>query len=95
MLWLDLLRTPMAAPETRTLRRMRRTWQALCLTLAGSIAGFGMAQALLGSLAPGLVFILLVVTLLYSGLYWGHKHQADARHLRESLESARAREVAQ
>ena len=38
-LWLDMLRTPMAAPETRDLRRLRRIWQVLCLLLAASVAG--------------------------------------------------------
>ena len=38
-LWLDLLRTPMAAPETRPLRRLRLAWQALCLTSA-AVVGF-------------------------------------------------------
>ena len=33
-LWLDLLRTPMAAPETVPLRAKRRTWQLLCLSTA-------------------------------------------------------------
>ena len=38
-LWLDLLCTPMAAPETRPLRRLRLAWQALCLTSA-AVVGF-------------------------------------------------------
>lgn len=87
-LWLDLLRNPMAAPETRRLKRLRRTWQSLCLALAGSILGFGMLQALLGAAAPILVFMLLVLTLAYSGLYWGQKHQADSAYLKEALQAA-------
>ena len=33
-LWLDLLKTPMAAPETAELRGMRRTFQILCVASA-------------------------------------------------------------
>ena len=39
-LWLDMLRTPMAAPETRDLRRLRRIWQVLCLLLAATVIAF-------------------------------------------------------
>ena len=37
-LWLDLLRTPMAAPETRALKSMRMTILVACGLLVGSIA---------------------------------------------------------
>ena len=93
-LWLDLLRTPMAAPETRTLKRMRRTWQSLCLVLAASDAGFGVVQELTGPIAPAIVFVLLVLTLTYTALYLGQKYQADRAYLRESIETA-TQEVAQ
>lgn len=33
-LWLDMLKTPMAAPETPRLKTMRRTFQALCILCA-------------------------------------------------------------
>src|SRR3546814_14217306 len=36
-LWLDMLRTPMAAPETIRLRVMRLAWLSLCVALAGSV----------------------------------------------------------
>ena len=84
-LWLDLLRTPMAAPETRTLRRMRRVWQALCFSLAASIGGFGLVEPLFGALAPALVFVQIVLTLLYTALYVGQKQQADRAYLHERL----------
>lgn len=80
-LWLDLLRTPMAAPETPALRRMRRTWQALCLSLALLVAVFARARGVLGAAAPGLVFALLVTTILYTALYVRRKNAADTAFL--------------
>lgn len=47
-LWLDLLCTPMAAPETRTLRRMRYIWQAMCLTCAVAIGFFSSIRHAVG-----------------------------------------------
>src|SRR3546814_11714535 len=36
-LWLDMLRTPMAAPETIRLRVIRLAWLSLCVSLAGLV----------------------------------------------------------
>ena len=47
-LWLDLLRTPMAAPETRPLRRLRLAWQALCLTSAAVVGFFSSLRHAIG-----------------------------------------------
>ena len=44
-LWLDLLRTPMAAPETGALRRMRLVWQGLCLSVALVVGFFAQVHA--------------------------------------------------
>lgn len=76
-LWLDLLRTPMAAPETRALRRMRLLWQALCLSLALVAAFFAQVHATLGRAAPCLVLALLVAAGLYTWLYLRRKNAAD------------------
>lgn len=80
-LWLDMLRTPMAAPETVGLRRLRFIWQGLCLTLAASIAGLGPLRVILGRAAPCIIAILLVTTLLATLIYLRRKHHADTVYL--------------
>lgn len=80
-LWLDMLRTPMAAPETVGLRRLRFIWQGLCLTLAASIVGLGSLRAVLGRAAPCMIAILLVTTLLATLIYLRRKHHADTVYL--------------
>ena len=80
-LWLDMLRTPMAAPETVGLKRLRFVWQGLCLTLAASVAGLEPLRAILGRGAPCMVAILLVMTLLATLIYLRRKHHADTAYL--------------
>ncbi|BBF72623.1 hypothetical protein EWH08_19095 [Sphingobium indicum] len=81
-LWLDLLRTPMAAPETSDLRRMRRTWQALCILLALVVGGFGPLRQWVGRPAVAAVALaLLVGTALYTALYLARKQRADTAYL--------------
>ena len=50
-LWLDLLRTPMAAPETDELRAMRRTFQVLCVLCAVGVLAISPLTSLLGRAA--------------------------------------------
>jgi hypothetical protein len=76
-LWLDMLRTPMAAPETSDLRRMRRTWQLLCLLLACATLFFHALHRTVGAAAPAIAGALLLATILYTGLYWRRKNCAD------------------
>ena len=80
-LWLDMLRTPMAAPETVGLRRLRFIWQALCLSLAASIVGLASLRTLIGRAAPCLVVVLLPLTLLTTLVYLRRKHRADTAYL--------------
>lgn len=80
-LWFDMLRTPMAAPETASLKRLRFIWQGLCLTLAASVAGLESLRAFLGRAAPCIVAILLVMTLLATLIYLRRKHHADTVYL--------------
>ena len=76
-LWFDLLRIPMAAPETRRLRRMRFAWQLLCL-LTALCAGFvAPLRGVLGQAAPCLVAVLIMLTLIQSLIYWTAKQRAD------------------
>src|SRR3546814_16325681 len=58
-LWLDMLRTPMAAPETIRLRVMRLAWLSLCVALAGSVILLEPLQAHLGTAAPCMIALLL------------------------------------
>src|SRR3546814_5996152 len=57
-LWLDMLRTPMAAPETIRLRVMRLAWLSLCVGLAGSGILLEPLQAHLGKAAPCMIALL-------------------------------------
>ncbi|WP_176599147.1 hypothetical protein [Sphingobium sp. 15-1] len=80
-LWLDLLRTPMAAPETRFLRLMRHVWQGLCLALAAATLFFASMRALVGSVAVRLVAGLILLTLVHTLIYFRAKGRADNAHL--------------
>ena len=85
-LWLDLLRTPMAAPETDGLRSMRHTFQVLC-TLSGlSVLAISPLTTLLGRGGPVLVASLLLTTALYTALYVFRKNRADEAFISASPE---------
>ncbi len=86
-LWLDLLRTPMAAPETHPLRRMRLIWQGLCLSSALVAGFFHSLHSVLGRAAPCLVLALLVATGLHTWLYLHRKNAADTAFLDRSGEA--------
>jgi len=80
-LWLDMLRTPMAAPETPALRADRRIWQALCVASAASVLLIVPLTKLLGSAAAVLVGALLAMTAIKTCFYLGRKKAADDRYL--------------
>lgn len=80
-LWLDLLRTPMAAPESAGLRRMRLVWQRLCLSVALLVGFFARVHSALGRAAPCLAAGLLVAAALYTLLYVRRKNAADIAFL--------------
>ena len=80
-LWLDLIRTPMAAPESAALRRMRFVWQLLCLACAGGVGFFSHFHQFAGRRAPVVIAVLLAATGLYTALYLGLKHRADTDFL--------------
>ena len=80
-LWLDLLRTPMAAPETPRLRTMRRTFQVLCLLCALGVAFISPLTAWLGRIAPIAVGTLLLATAVHTALYAARKNRADNAYL--------------
>ena len=76
-LWLDMLRTPMAAPETPQLRRMRRTALWLCLASALAVTAIRPLIAAMGRGAPLGIGVLLIVSGLHAVLYAVRKHRAD------------------
>lgn len=76
-LWLDMLRTPMAAPETDRLRSMRKTWQVLCVLCAVGVLAISPLVALFGRGASFAVAALLATTALYTALYGFRKNRAD------------------
>ncbi|OQW70900.1 MAG: hypothetical protein BVN33_16825 [Proteobacteria bacterium ST_bin13] len=80
-LWLDLLRTPMAAPETPVLRRMRFTWQALCVTCALVVGLFSPLRHVVGRAAPIGAALILLATAAFTCLYLFRKQRADRAFL--------------
>jgi hypothetical protein len=76
-LWLDLLRTPMAAPETDDLRFMRRTFQVLCVLSAIGVLAISPLVRLFGRPASFVVAALLIMTALHTALYVFRKNRAD------------------
>lgn len=76
-LWIDLLLTPMAAPETPSLRRLRLTWQILCLSSALVVGLFTPFHHVVGRLAPLVAALLLFITVAWTVLYLVRKQRAD------------------
>ncbi|WP_313808100.1 hypothetical protein [Sphingobium sp.] len=76
-LWLDLLRTPMAAPETPFLRVMRYVWQGLCLALATTIPLLAPLKHLLDVRASLLIAGLILLTATHGLIYFRVKNRAD------------------
>jgi len=76
-LWLDLLRTPMAAPETDDLRVMRRTFQVLCVLSGLGVLAISPLMAVFGRPASFVVAALLITTALHTALYVFRKNRAD------------------
>lgn len=76
-LWLDLLRTPMAAPETDDLRVMRRTFQVLCVLSGLGVLAISPLVAVFGRPASFVVAALLITTALHTALYVFRKNRAD------------------
>lgn len=87
-LWLDMLRTPMAAPETPALRADRRIWQALCVASAAAVLMIAPLTKLLGSAAAVLAGALLAMTAIKTGFYLLRKKSADDRYLDAVTEDA-------
>lgn len=87
-LWLDLLRTPMAAPETGALKSMRMTILVACGLLVGSIAALAPLRAAIGNLAGGMIAAELLVITVLVPIYVVTKNRADNRYLDELGEAS-------
>lgn len=71
------LKTPMAAPETRGLRRLRMCWMALCSLLALAVLLFPVLKAVMGSWAALPALLLAAATPLHGLVYFRAKARAD------------------
>ncbi len=85
-LWLDMLRTPMAAPESAGLRRDRRLWQTMCVASAAAVLLIAPLTKIVGSSSAVLVGALLVMTLIKTGFYLSRKKAADDAYLESATE---------
>lgn len=75
---LAFMATPIAAPETLRLRRLRRTWVLLCTALPIAVV---LNPAIVGRIGPfgALPALLLLIAAPIVGLvYWRAKTRADA-----------------
>lgn len=80
---ITFLRTPMAAPETAALRRMRKIWMALCWLLALAVLLLPVLKALLGTWSALPALLLAIVTPLHGLFYFRAKARADDAFGRE------------
>ncbi|HEX7855085.1 MAG TPA: hypothetical protein VF503_15455 [Sphingobium sp.] len=80
-LWLDLLRTPMAAPETQALKRLRFTWQGLCFASALIVGFFAPLHRAVGRTAAFGAAALLLATATCTIVYLFRKQRADGAFL--------------
>lgn len=82
-MWLDFLKTPMAAPETRALRVLRMTVLSLAVALALSIAMLKPLRLLLGLGAGGAIAGLFLALAVLVPVYVFRKNRADGAYLDE------------
>lgn len=74
---LEFMATPMAAPETPALRRLRWAWAALCASLCAGVGMISFWVATFGHWASAAVFVLAVATVWIGWIYFRSKIRAD------------------
>ena len=79
----ELAKTPMAAPESLKLKRMRIAWLLLCVLLAFSIGQLSLLKTLLGLKGALIPLALLMVVPVLGWRYFRLKRIADDRWLYE------------
>ena len=77
---LAFLLTPMAAPETPRLRRLRWTWAFLCASLALAVALNQASVGRFGPLGALPAQLLALATPVMGIVYFRAKARADAAH---------------
>lgn len=81
MIWLEMLRTPMAAPETRVLRAMRLTILACLSLLAMTILALAPLRSAIGVGVGGIAAGLLATLAILVPVYATAKNRADDAYL--------------
>jgi len=81
MMWLDMLRTPMAAPETRFLKTMRLTILAASALLVLTILALAPLRSAIGVGAGGIAAALLAMLVILVPVYAAAKNRADNAYL--------------
>ena len=79
--WLDWLKTPMAAPETRALKAMRRAIIVVSFAIVVSLVAIDLLRAAIGIGAGAVVAGLLLVLAALVPVYLVIKTRADDAHL--------------
>ena len=79
---LAFLLTPMAAPETPRLKRLRRSWVLLCVLLAVAAPLNTASVVMFGPLGALPALLLLAATPITGVIYFRAKARADESHNR-------------
>lgn len=75
---LAFLATPMAAPETSRLRRLRHAWVLLCVALLLAVVLNPTIVGFVGPLGALPALLLLIAMPVMGFIYWRAKTNADA-----------------
>ena len=75
---LAFMATPLAAPETPRLRRLRQSWVLLCAALMLAVIFNPASVALFGPLGALPALLLLIAAPIVGLVYWRAKMRADA-----------------
>ena len=75
---LAFMATPMAAPETPRLRRLRQSWVLLCAALMLAVVLNPTSVARFGPLGALPALLLLIAAPIVGLVYWRAKTRADA-----------------
>lgn len=81
MMWLEMLRTPMAAPETPVLKAMRLTILGCVSLLAMTILALAPLRSAIGVGAGGIAAGLLAALVILVPVYATSKNRADDAYL--------------
>jgi len=79
---IDYMKTPMAAPETPTLKRMRVTLMVLCCLVAVGSMLITVLVNVLGLGAAAIMVLLVVVTPVHALIYFAKKNRVDENFAR-------------